>query len=127
MSVVEDKTVYRCKKCRHVIFKSYLHGGGECNSYFIDTPSWINVDDMDNEIKFKCPKCDTKIGEIIFSGKKCNCSHWITPAFQVQKNKVDKIVNFWSLTYLFGIFNKKSFQVIIWVLLNSSHEHLFGL
>jgi dual specificity phosphatase 12 len=46
---------------------------------------------MDNEVKFKCPKCSTKIGEIVFSGKKCNCGEWVTPAFQVHKNKVDCI------------------------------------
>lgn len=46
---------------------------------------------QENEVKLKCPKCDVKIGEVVWSGKKCDCMKWMTPAIQVHHQKVDHI------------------------------------
>lgn len=43
-----DGNVYRCKNCRLVLFKQYVHGESNCSSYFIDQPKWINTDDLEN-------------------------------------------------------------------------------
>lgn len=59
---VANPETFRCKNCRQILFKTYVHGDSECSSYFIDQPSWIDINDMENEIKFKCFKCQTKIG-----------------------------------------------------------------
>ena len=39
--------------------------------------------------KLYCPKCKNKIGSFDWAGSKCSCGKWITPAFQIQKNRVD--------------------------------------
>lgn len=70
-----------------------MHSDKDCSSIFIDQPEWLDINDLDNEIKFNCPKCQTKLGDVIFSGKKCSCGKWITPAYQVLKNKVDCVKN----------------------------------
>lgn len=75
-----------------MLFKSFIHGEGECSSYFIEPPVWLKEDEVENEQKFYCPKCKVKIGEALFSGRKCSCSKWVTPGIQVHKNKVDRIV-----------------------------------
>lgn len=97
----EEKYVFRCRGCRQVLFREFLHGDNECTSYFIEKPEWLNIDDLENEIKFKCPKCETKIGEVIFSGKKCSCQKWITPAYQLHKNKIDRIAKLWYNKFMY--------------------------
>ena len=80
---------YRCKHCRAKLFTEILHGEA-CSSYFINLPEWLQ-DTEENDVRLDCPKCKTKIGEVVWSGKKCSCLQWITPAVQVHHQKVDHI------------------------------------
>lgn len=82
--------IYRCKGCRETIFKSYIHHDNSCTSYFIEPPEWLTVSE-DNDFKINCPKCKAKIGEAIFSGKKCSCGKWVTPGIQILGGKIDAI------------------------------------
>lgn len=66
-----------------------LHGE-KCSSFFINCPSWLQVGE-ENDSKLNCPKCKVKIGEVVWSGKKCSCLEWITPAIQVHHQKIDHI------------------------------------
>lgn len=61
----------------------------KCTSIFIEQPEWVS--DLDhNEFKFLCPKCSAKLGDVKLSGQKCSCKEWVSPAFQVNVQKVDE-------------------------------------
>ena len=67
----KQEEYYRCQRCRERLFDQVLHGE-KCTSFFIPAPQWLEVGE-ENEVKLHCPKCKTKIGEVIWSGKKCSC------------------------------------------------------
>ena len=84
-----SQTVYRCRGCRTTLFTSFLHHEPQCTSYFIEPPTWLSIEE--NEAKMNCPKCKAKIGDAVFSGRKCSCGKWMTPGIQVHMGKVDEI------------------------------------
>jgi dual specificity phosphatase 12 len=109
-SLVDQKRV-KCKRCRkkiadgqecltHVVgngfMKSSRHSGsfnlntgvGACHHIFIQVPSWI-PDPSQNEARLDCPHCGTKLGSYTWSGMPCSCGTWISPAFSLQKDKID--------------------------------------
>jgi len=47
------------------------------------------VDEPKTEGKFKCPKCNARVGHWNWSGLQCSCGSWVTPAFQITSSKVD--------------------------------------
>jgi len=109
----KPKTVYRCKKCRRVVAApenvvSHTPGEGEscfgwqkkksgnrcgeveCSSLFVEPLKWMtNVEEGALEGKLTCIKCDARLGTFNWAGIQCNCGSWITPAFQIHKNRVD--------------------------------------
>ena len=104
---MNQEFVYRCKKCRCLLFTEQdiqehepnankvsfgyrrVGGGGECNSYFLkDRKEWMGSMDG-NDDKLHC-KCGADVGFYYWSGSQCSCGRWITPAIQINKSKVDK-------------------------------------
>ncbi|CAI0452450.1 unnamed protein product [Linum tenue] len=107
---------YRCKKCRRLIalegnVVGHIPGEGEssfswnkrrsgnpfsksdetdCSSIFIEPLRWMKaVEDGGLEGKLSCAHCDARLGYFNWSGIQCSCGSWITPAFQLQKGRVD--------------------------------------
>ncbi|XP_075995837.1 dual specificity protein phosphatase 12-like [Genypterus blacodes] len=108
---------YRCRKCRRSLFRgssilSHPAGGGasafshkkssdlsdpscvslRCTSYFIEPVQWMEralLEVMDGQLL--CPKCSCKLGSFSWCGAQCSCGRWVTPAFQLHRNRVDEI------------------------------------
>ncbi|KAM6989731.1 dual specificity protein phosphatase 12 [Tautogolabrus adspersus] len=104
---------YRCRKCRRALFRSssilsHPVGGGvqafghknisngagniQCTSYFIEPVQWMEkalLGVMDGQLL--CPKCSSKLGSFSWCGDQCSCGRWVTPAFQLHRNRVDEI------------------------------------
>lgn len=104
---------YRCRKCRRTLFRgssilSHLVGEGalafshkkasnltgevRCTSYFIEPVQWMEqalLGVMDGQLL--CPKCNCKLGSFSWCGDQCSCGRWVTPAFQLHRNRVDEI------------------------------------
>ncbi|XP_049737021.1 dual specificity protein phosphatase 12 [Elephas maximus indicus] len=115
---LKDEVLYKCRKCRRSLFRSssildHNEGSGpiafahkrmtpsfmlttgsqaQCTSYFIEPVQWMEsilLGVMDGQLL--CPKCSAKLGSFNWYGEQCSCGRWITPAFQVHKNRVDEI------------------------------------
>ncbi|XP_028857139.1 dual specificity protein phosphatase 12 [Denticeps clupeoides] len=114
-----SETVYRCRKCRRVLFRgssilshcvgsgpvSFSHkkcerdsqvstagGRAQCTSLFIEPVQWMEealLGVMDGQLL--CPKCNSKLGSFNWYGEQCSCGKWVTPAFQMHKSRVDEI------------------------------------
>ncbi|KAJ6802729.1 dual specificity protein phosphatase 12 isoform X1 [Iris pallida] len=123
------RTVYRCKKCRRVVavpenIVSHTPGEGEtcfewqkrkssnpynrfgeveCTSMFVEPLRWMtSVEEGALEGKLSCVKCDARLGYFNWSGIQCSCGSWITPAFQIHKNKNFEVqMEVWSSEFLF--------------------------
>lgn len=104
---------YRCRKCRRILFRdssilshpvgegapafghkksSNLTGDVQCTSYFIEPLQWMEqalLGVMDGQLL--CPKCSSKLGSFSWCGDQCSCGRWVTPAFQLHRNRVDEI------------------------------------
>ncbi|KAJ7976589.1 putative Dual specificity protein phosphatase [Quillaja saponaria] len=107
---------YRCKKCRRVValqehvvdhipgegetsFEWHKRGSGnplnkseefDCSSVFIEPLRWMTaVEEGALEGKLSCAQCEARLGYFNWSGIQCSCGSWITPAFQLHKNRVD--------------------------------------
>uniref|UniRef100_A0A8C2ALN6 protein-tyrosine-phosphatase n=1 Tax=Cyprinus carpio TaxID=7962 RepID=A0A8C2ALN6_CYPCA len=110
------EAVYRCRKCRRTLFRhssilSHSVGSGasafshkktrimsdsedqrQCTSHFIEPVQWMEpalLGVMDGQLL--CPKCSSKLGSFNWYGEQCSCGRWVTPAFQMHKNRVDEI------------------------------------
>ncbi|XP_071493736.1 dual specificity protein phosphatase 12-like [Diadema antillarum] len=63
-----------------------------CTSVFIEPVSWMESFLLGvNEGKISCPKCSSRLGSFNWSGQQCSCGVWMTPAFQVHLNRVDRM------------------------------------
>ncbi|KAG7524004.1 dual specificity protein phosphatase 12 [Solea senegalensis] len=104
---------YRCRKCRRTLFRdssllshrvgegaaafghkkfSNITGNVQCTSYFIEPVQWMEsalLGVMDGQLL--CPKCGSKLGSFRWCGDQCSCGRWVTPAFQLHRNRVDEI------------------------------------
>ncbi|KAM9322051.1 dual specificity protein phosphatase 12 isoform 2-T2 [Pholidichthys leucotaenia] len=104
---------YRCRKCRRALFRgssilSHPVGKGasafshkktsnltdeiQCTSYFIEPVQWMEqalLGVMDGQLL--CPKCGSKLGSFSWCGDQCSCGRWVSPAFQLHRNRVDEI------------------------------------
>ncbi|KAL9691444.1 hypothetical protein QQ045_011868 [Rhodiola kirilowii] len=107
---------YRCKKCRRVValqenVVDHVPGEGEasfgwnkrrsgnpynrsveaeCSSIFVEPLRWMTaVEDGALDGKLSCAHCDARLGHFNWSGIQCSCGSWITPAFQLNKSRVD--------------------------------------
>ncbi|XP_010371914.1 dual specificity protein phosphatase 12 isoform X1 [Rhinopithecus roxellana] len=115
---LKDEVLYKCRKCRRSLFRSssildHHEGSGpiafarkrmtpsfmlttgrqaQCTSYFIEPVQWMEsalLGVMDGQLL--CPKCSAKLGSFNWFGEQCSCGRWITPAFQIHKNRVDEM------------------------------------
>ncbi|VFV34179.1 dual specificity protein [Lynx pardinus] len=115
---LKDEVLYKCRKCRRSLFRSssildhnegsgpiaFAHkrvtpslmlttgGQAQCTSYFIEPVQWMEsalLGVMDGQLL--CPKCNAKLGSFNWYGEQCSCGRWITPAFQIHKNRVDEM------------------------------------
>ena len=90
---------YSCRICRTILIeneqllneKHQSVDGRGCTSYFTkEPPSWfINEDSNITEGKLLCFHCQAKIGYYNWSGTKCSCGIWVTPAFQYVCSRLD--------------------------------------
>eukprot|EP00741_Cyanophora_paradoxa_P002827 tig00000632_g2744.t1 len=106
---------YRCRLCGHELFDENAvvkHASGEgqssfawrkrdragradadCTSIFIDVADWMgDLSAAEGRIVCSGPRCSAKIGSFAWSGMQCSCGHWVTPAFQILRSKVDESV-----------------------------------
>ncbi|KAM8930407.1 dual specificity protein phosphatase 12 [Pelodytes ibericus] len=110
------EVLYRCRKCRRSLFRAgsilnHVLGSGssafaqkklhstippsdltKCTSYFVEPVQWMEkalLGVMDGQLL--CPKCSSKLGCFNWYGEQCSCGRWVTPAFQVHRNRVDKV------------------------------------
>ncbi|XP_075689588.1 dual specificity protein phosphatase 12 isoform X2 [Rhinoderma darwinii] len=115
--------LFRCRKCRRSLFRAgsilnHALGDGpaafvhkklaalqvsdptKCTSLFVEPVQWMEdalLGVMDGQVKLEpllCPKCNSKLGSFNWYGEQCSCGRWVTPAFQVHKNRVDEVKPF---------------------------------
>ncbi|XP_078417563.1 dual specificity protein phosphatase 12 isoform X1 [Cetorhinus maximus] len=110
-----DEILYRCRKCRRSVFRgssilNHAPGTGpvafthkrmtqirredqtKCTSYFIEPVQWMEpalLGVLNGQLL--CPKCRSKLGSFNWYGDQCSCGRWVTPAFQIHKNRVDEV------------------------------------
>ncbi|KRX40643.1 Dual specificity protein phosphatase 12 [Trichinella murrelli] len=92
------KTLYTCRKCRRCLYtqQSLLEHDkkkpdDDCADIdFILPVKWMAESILQYEGKINCPKCGSKLGSFIWSGSRCGCTAWISPAFMIHRCKVDK-------------------------------------
>ncbi|KAJ3034268.1 dual specificity phosphatase 12 [Rhizophlyctis rosea] len=106
----------KCKKCRRTLATEHnivphTPGAGQsafsyhkraspfssesssspCTSYYLEAMEWIKgLEGGEMEGKINCPKCDAKLGSYSWAGTQCSCGTWVTPAFAVQRGRVDE-------------------------------------
>ncbi|XP_054858990.1 dual specificity protein phosphatase 12 isoform X1 [Eublepharis macularius] len=112
------EALYKCRKCRRLLFRSssilahmegkgpaafahkrlpdptsFQHGSQSvCSSYFVEPVQWMEPALLGVlEGQLLCPKCSSKLGSFHWHGEQCSCGHWVTPAFQIHKSRVDEV------------------------------------
>lgn len=92
----------RCKKCRKILVTSGfvqphrpLNGpGASCPHFFIEPLSWMRTElskgDLNGRLSCPNPRCGASVGRYDWKGFKCACGDWITPAFSLQRARVDE-------------------------------------
>ncbi|RDD45398.1 Dual specificity protein phosphatase 12 [Trichoplax sp. H2] len=116
--LLNGKIVYKCRKCRSLLYSennilthsigtgqgafkwrkrnaknnnNQQHDVSVCSSYFIQPLPWMESVIVGNvEGKLSCPKCSNRIGSFNWAGSQCSCGAWITPSFQIHRNKIDE-------------------------------------
>jgi dual specificity phosphatase 12 len=65
----------------------------QCSQYFVEPVNWMKLELERGELegKLSCPKCQSKLGSYHWQGNKCSCGHWVVPAIQVQRSRVDEV------------------------------------
>ncbi|KAJ6624623.1 hypothetical protein lerEdw1_014820 [Lerista edwardsae] len=116
-----SEVLFRCRKCRRLLFRSssilaHVEGKGpaafahkkaskptllgydsrsNCTSYFIEPVRWMEpalLGVLEGQVReLLCPKCTSKLGSFHWHGEQCSCGHWVTPAFQIHKSRVDEV------------------------------------
>lgn len=105
----------RCRKCRATLataafIVSLDHGADPdakaaeelaplpsalCPHYFIEPLSWMRptLELGELEGRLSCPgaRCGASVGRYSWRGFQCSCGKWVTPAFSLQKGKVDVV------------------------------------
>ncbi len=93
---------YACRKCRQYLFSRddvVDHGkDGKCTSWFVrKVPTLVTSGGVDEEgcddfavvARLLCFKCHQRVGNRNWSGARCSCGRFESPAFQVSKGKVE--------------------------------------
>ncbi len=64
-----------------------------CGHFFVQPLSWMRpaLETQELEGRLMCPnaKCGSHVGRWNWKGLRCSCGIWITPAFALQKGRVD--------------------------------------
>ncbi|ATY65997.1 dual specificity phosphatase, putative [Cordyceps militaris CM01] len=92
----------RCKKCRRVLATEQfiakhkaIDGSASCQHLFIEPLSWMRPELEQGTLngRLTCPngRCGATVGRYDWKGFKCTCGAWLTPAFSLQRAKVDEI------------------------------------
>lgn len=95
----------RCKKCRRTLVTApfivpheplAIGSPPPCPHFFIEPLSWMRSTLEQGELhgRLLCPnsKCGAGVGRYDWKGFKCSCGGWVTPAFSLQRAKVDDVV-----------------------------------
>lgn len=92
----------RCKKCRRILangafitsHKSQGSHAPPCQHIFIEPLSWMRSELEKGELngRLSCPnaRCGAAVGRYDWKGFKCSCGGWLTPAFSLQKARIDE-------------------------------------
>lgn len=90
----------RCKKCRRVLATGQFvtnhksSNGSVCQHVFIEPLSWMRSELEQGSLngRLSCPnaRCGAAVGRYDWKGFKCSCTAWVTPAFSLQKARVDE-------------------------------------
>ncbi|KAI1339935.1 protein-tyrosine phosphatase-like protein [Xylariaceae sp. FL0016] len=101
----ENNNEIRCKKCRRILATPKFvvphapYAGepkiSDCAHIFVDTLSWMRpaLEDGALDGRLVCPnnKCGATVGRFAWQGFKCTCKKWITPAFSLNRSRVDEV------------------------------------
>lgn len=99
----------RCKKCRrtlatnafivdHKPAKPSSSGGAAppCQHFFIEPLSWMRGElekgSLNGRLLCANPRCGAAVGRYDWKGFRCSCAAWVTPAFSLQRARVDDVV-----------------------------------
>ncbi|KAF4122038.1 dual specificity phosphatase 12 [Geosmithia morbida] len=96
----------RCKRCRRALATGGFvvphkspgtHvGAGQCQHLFIEPLGWMRPELEKGQLngRLLCPneKCAAAVGRYDWKGFKCSCAAWVTPAFSLQRARVDDVV-----------------------------------
>ncbi|KAJ4265365.1 tyrosine protein phosphatase yvh1 [Fusarium torreyae] len=96
----------RCKKCRRTLVTAPFimdhrpsdkkSSAPTCQHYFVEPLSWMRgvLEQGDLNGRLLCPnaKCGAGVGRYDWKGFRCSCGGWVTPAFSLQKARVDDVV-----------------------------------
>ena len=113
----ESGLTLRCKKCRRTLVtapfivdhpppptKTVDAGAPEgptkppppCPHFFVEPLSWMRAELEKGELKGRlaCPnaRCGAGVGRYDWKGFMCSCDRWVTPAFSLQRGRVDEVV-----------------------------------
>ena len=100
----------RCKMCRRILAHSAFVEDHQppvaststpssptppvCPHVFIEPLSWMSpeLEASKLEGRLTCPneRCGANIGRYSWRGFRCSCGQWVTPAFSLQRSKVDE-------------------------------------
>lgn len=68
--------------------------GGVCQHFFIEPLSWMRAElsksSLSGRLLCPNPRCAAGVGRYDWKGFTCSCGEWITPAFSLQKGRVDE-------------------------------------
>ena len=88
-----DAFTWKTKRKEEARGETNWSASKQCSSMFVAPLSWMKgIEDGDGgptSGKLACPRCDVKIGAFDWAGIQCSCGAWVTPAFQIQRSKVD--------------------------------------
>lgn len=97
----------RCKKCRRTLVtapfivdhesQASASASQQCQHFFVEPLSWMRGVLEHGELngRLLCPnaKCGAGVGRYDWKGFRCSCGAWVTPAFSLQRAKVDEQLN----------------------------------
>ncbi|KAM0425603.1 hypothetical protein ACHAPT_009134 [Fusarium lateritium] len=102
----ESGASLRCKKCRRTLVTAPFiidHRQPDrsapatpCQHFFVEPLSWMRSVLEKGELngRLLCPnaKCGAGVGRYDWKGFRCSCGGWVTPAFSLQRARVDDVV-----------------------------------
>ncbi|WFD35184.1 hypothetical protein MCUN1_002034 [Malassezia cuniculi] len=77
--------------------RSPLLPSASCSAYFVEPLKWMTeTSDVVEGVlcgRLICPnqRCSAKLGSWTWAGTQCGCGAWVTPAFALQRAKVDEV------------------------------------